>query len=122
MGKDRGEANKADILVRVCYRQPNKDKEADEAFYKQQTEVIQSLSHVLVGDFNLPDLCHKYSAAQRKKSRRYLDFVGENFLAQLVREPVSGSDLLDPLITNTENLWEVWWLEAALGSVTMIEL
>lgn len=122
MGKDRGEANKADILVRVCYRPPNKDKEADEAFYKQQAEVIQSLSHVLVGDFNLPDLCRKYSAAQRKKSRRYLDFVGENFLAQLVREPVSGSDLLDPLITNTENLWEVWWLEAALGSVTTIEL
>ena len=86
MGKDRGEANKADILVRVCYRQPNKDKEADEAFYKQQAEVIQSLSHVLVGDFNLPDACWKYHTAERKKSRRFLECVKDNFLKQLLRE------------------------------------
>lgn len=27
-------ANKADILVGVCYRLPNQDEEADEVFYK----------------------------------------------------------------------------------------
>ena len=31
----RGKANKADIMVRVCYRPPNQDEEADEIFYKQ---------------------------------------------------------------------------------------
>jgi len=30
----KGKANKADILLGVCYRPPNQDEEADEAFYK----------------------------------------------------------------------------------------
>jgi len=37
--KTRGRANKADILLRVCYRPPNQDEEVDEAFYKQLAEV-----------------------------------------------------------------------------------
>ena len=52
----RGKANKADILLGVCYRPPNQDEEADEAFYKQLAGVSQSLALVLVGDFNLPDI------------------------------------------------------------------
>ena len=55
----RGKANKADIMVGVCYRPPNQDDEADEIFYKQLGEVSQSLALVLVGDFNLPDVCWK---------------------------------------------------------------
>ncbi|PKU28707.1 rna-directed dna polymerase from mobile element hypothetical protein [Limosa lapponica baueri] len=45
----RGKANKADIMVGVCYRPPNQDQEADELFYKQLGEVSQSLPIVLVG-------------------------------------------------------------------------
>lgn len=121
VGKDRKEANKADILVRVCYRPSSKDKEGDEAVYKQLAEVMQSLSLVPVGDFNLPDLCCKCSTAQ-KNSRRCLDCVEDNFLAQLVRKPASESAPLDLLFTNTEDSWEMWWLEAVLGIVKMIEL
>ncbi|KAK4810732.1 hypothetical protein QYF61_007706 [Mycteria americana] len=44
----RGKANKADIMVGVCYRPPNQDEEADEIFYKQLGEVSQSEG--LVGD------------------------------------------------------------------------
>ncbi|GAB0206747.1 hypothetical protein GRJ2_003140300 [Grus japonensis] len=51
----RGKANKADILLGVCYRPPNQDEEADEAFYKRLAEVSQSLALVLMRDFNLPD-------------------------------------------------------------------
>lgn len=39
MGKDQGSTNKVDILVEVCNRQPNQDKETDEAFYEQLAEV-----------------------------------------------------------------------------------
>ncbi|GAB0209890.1 hypothetical protein GRJ2_003454700 [Grus japonensis] len=35
----RGKANKADILLGVCYRPSNQDEEADEIFYKQLGEV-----------------------------------------------------------------------------------
>ncbi|KAK4830603.1 hypothetical protein QYF61_012029 [Mycteria americana] len=34
----RGKANKADIVVGVCYRPPNQDEETDELFYKQLGE------------------------------------------------------------------------------------
>ena len=62
----RGKANKADILLRLCYRPPNQDEEADEVFYKRLAEVSQSLVLVLVGDFKLPDICLKYNTAERK--------------------------------------------------------
>ncbi|KAJ7406973.1 hypothetical protein BTVI_64322 [Pitangus sulphuratus] len=51
----RGKANKANILVGVCYRLPNQDEESDE--YKQLVEVSRSPALVLVGDFNLMDVC-----------------------------------------------------------------
>ena len=36
--KMRGKANKADILLGVCFRPPNQDEEADEVFYKRLAE------------------------------------------------------------------------------------
>ena len=37
----RGKANKAGILVGVCYRLPNQDVETDEEFYRQLAEVVK---------------------------------------------------------------------------------
>ncbi|GAB0207545.1 hypothetical protein GRJ2_003220200 [Grus japonensis] len=100
----RGKANKADILLGVCYRPPNQDEEAAEAFYKGLEEVSQSLALVLMGDFNLPDVCWKYNTAERKQSRRFLECVEDNFLTQLVSEPTRGGASLDLLFTNREGL------------------
>ncbi|KAK4810944.1 hypothetical protein QYF61_013352 [Mycteria americana] len=79
----RGKANKAGIVVGVCYRPPNQDEETDELFYKQLGEASRSLALVLVGDFNLPDVCWKYNTAEGKQSRRFLEHVADNFLTQL---------------------------------------
>jgi len=57
--KLRGKANKADVLLGVCYRPPNQNEEVDEVFYNRLAEVSQSLALVLVGDFNLLDICWK---------------------------------------------------------------
>ncbi|KAK4818426.1 hypothetical protein QYF61_012960, partial [Mycteria americana] len=103
-GRMRGKANKADILLGVCYRPPNQDEDADEAFYKQLAGVSQSLVLVLMGDFNLPDVCWKYNIAERKQSRRFLECVEDNFLTQLVSEPTRGGASLDLLFTNREGL------------------
>jgi len=40
-----------------------------------------------MGDLNLADVCWKYSTAERKQSRTFLECVEDNFLMQLVREP-----------------------------------
>ena len=96
----RGKANKADIMVGVCYKPSNQDEEADELFYKQLGEVSQSLALVLVGDFNLLDICWKYNTAERKQSRGFMECVEDNFLTQLVSEPTKGGAFLDLLFTN----------------------
>jgi len=94
----------ADILLGVCYRPPNQDEEADEVFCKRLAEVSQLLPLVLVGDFNLLDVCWKYSTAERKQSRRFMECVEDNFLMSLVSEPIRGGALLDLLFTNREGL------------------
>ncbi|KAK4832451.1 hypothetical protein QYF61_023175 [Mycteria americana] len=100
----RGKANKADIVVGVCYRPPNQDEETDELFYKQLGEASRSLALVLVGDFNLPDVCWKYNTAEKKQSRRFLECVADSFLTQLVSEPAREGAPLDLLFTNREGL------------------
>jgi len=102
--KMRGKANKADILLGVCYRPPSQDEEADQVFYKWLAEVSQSLALVLMGDFNLPDICWKYNTAERRQSRRFLECVEDNFLTQLVREPIRGSASLVLLFTKRAGL------------------
>jgi len=62
------------------------------------------LALVLVGNFNLPDICWKYNTAERKQSRRFLQCMEGNFLMQLVSEPTRGGALLDLLFTNREGL------------------
>jgi len=76
----RGKANKADILLGVCYRPPNQDEDVDEVCYKRLAEVSQSLALVLVGDFNLLDICWKHNTAESKQSRRFLECVEDNIL------------------------------------------
>ena len=73
----RGKACRGDILVGVCYRLPNHDEE-DEAFYEQLVDVERLPALDLLGDFNFPDVCWKYNAAQRKQSRRFLECMEDN--------------------------------------------
>jgi len=78
--KMRGKANKADILLGACYRPTSQDEEADEVFYRRLAAVSQSVALVLVGDFNLPDVCWKYNIAERKQFRRLLECMEDNLL------------------------------------------
>ncbi|PKU44969.1 mitochondrial fission process protein 1 [Limosa lapponica baueri] len=49
----RGKANKADIMVGVCYSPPNQAEEEEEIFCEQLGEVSRSLALVPMGVFNL---------------------------------------------------------------------
>jgi len=66
--------------------------------------VSQLLALVLLGDFNLPGICWKYNTAEKKQSRRFLEYVKDNFLTQLVSEPTTGGVWLDLLFTYIEGL------------------
>lgn len=54
-GKNQGKANKADILLGVCYRPPSQAEEVGELFHKQLEDVPGPPALALGGDFNLPD-------------------------------------------------------------------
>ncbi|XP_053914607.1 hyccin isoform X2 [Cuculus canorus] len=102
--KIRGAQKKGDFVIGVCYRPPSQEEAADELFYKQLGTVSKSLPLVLVGDFNFPDVCWEYNTAERKQSRRFLECIEDNFLAQLVSEPTREGAFLDLLFVNREGL------------------
>ncbi|TRZ14453.1 hypothetical protein HGM15179_012649 [Zosterops borbonicus] len=68
----KGKANKADILLGVCYRPPNQEEEVDNLLYKQLENVSGSPTLVLVGNFNLPDICWELNTAEKRQSRKFL--------------------------------------------------
>ncbi|KAF4794900.1 hypothetical protein TURU_097774 [Turdus rufiventris] len=79
----KGKAKKIDILLGVCYCPPNQEEEVENLFYKQLKNVSGSPALVLVGDFNLPDICWELNTAEKRQSRKFLECVEDNFLSQL---------------------------------------
>ena len=53
----KGKADKADILLGICYRPPSQGEEVDNLFYKQVENVSGSSALVLVSNFKLPNIC-----------------------------------------------------------------
>ncbi|TRZ10607.1 hypothetical protein HGM15179_016504 [Zosterops borbonicus] len=102
----KGRANKVDIVLGVCYRPPNQEEEVDNLFYKQLETVSGTSALVLVGDFNLPDICWELNTAEKRQSRKFLECMDDNFLSQLVGEPTRGETMLDLLFTNRDGLVE----------------
>ncbi|TRZ18418.1 hypothetical protein HGM15179_008659 [Zosterops borbonicus] len=79
----KGRANKADILLGVCYHPPKQEEEVDNLFYKQLENISGSSALVLVGDFNLPDIHWELNTAEKRQSRKFLECMDDNFLSQL---------------------------------------
>ncbi|GAB0206830.1 hypothetical protein GRJ2_003148600 [Grus japonensis] len=53
-----------------------------------------------MGDFKHPDICWKGNTARHAQSRRFLQSTDDNFLTQLVEEPMRREVLLDFVLTN----------------------
>ncbi|RMC06743.1 hypothetical protein DUI87_16189 [Hirundo rustica rustica] len=79
----KGKANKADILLGVCYRPPKQEEEVDNLFYQQLENISGSPAHVLVGNSNLPDICWELNTAEKRQSRKFLECMEDNLLLQL---------------------------------------
>ncbi|GAB0207632.1 hypothetical protein GRJ2_003228900 [Grus japonensis] len=102
--------NKGDVLVGVYYRSPSQDDSTDELFYRQLGEISGSVALVLMGDFNFPDINWEYHTAVTSRSGKFLKFVEDNFLAQVLRDPTRKDALLDLLFVNREGLvGDVMW-------------
>ncbi|RMC13313.1 hypothetical protein DUI87_10848 [Hirundo rustica rustica] len=49
-------------------------------FYKQLGNVSGLSALVLLGDFNLPDICWELNTAEKRQSRKFLECVENNFV------------------------------------------
>ncbi|RMB94728.1 hypothetical protein DUI87_28841 [Hirundo rustica rustica] len=75
----KGKANKADIPLGACYHPPSQKEEVDSLIYEQLENVSGSSALVLVGDFNLPDICLEPNTAEKKQSKKFLECMEDNF-------------------------------------------
>ncbi|RMC06694.1 hypothetical protein DUI87_16135 [Hirundo rustica rustica] len=78
----------------------SQEEEVDNLCYQQLENVSRSSALVLVGDFNLPDICWELNTAEKRQSRKFLECMEDNFLSQLVGEPTRGGTMLDLLFVN----------------------
>jgi len=57
-----------------------------------------------MGDFQHPDICWRDNTAGHKPSRKFQEYVDDNFLLQLIEKPTRRGVLLDLVLTNEEGL------------------
>ncbi|GAB0179062.1 hypothetical protein GRJ2_000371500 [Grus japonensis] len=111
----KGRAGAGDVIVGVCYRPPDQEDRADEALCRQMGAASGPQALVLMGDFNHPNICWRDNAAERKQSRRFLECVNNNFLLQVIEEPMRRGAMLDLILTNKEGLVGDVKLKGSLG-------
>ncbi|KAK4806962.1 hypothetical protein QYF61_027329 [Mycteria americana] len=95
--------NKGDV-VGVYYQSPSQDDSTYELFYKQLGEISGSVALVLMGDSNFPDINWEYHTVVTSKSGKFLKYVEDNFLSQVLCEPTRKDALLGLLFVNREGL------------------
>ncbi|KAM9591189.1 uncharacterized protein ACIBXB_006085 isoform 1-T2 [Morphnus guianensis] len=111
----KGRAGTGDIIAGVCYRPPDQEDRADEALYREIGAASRSQALVLMGDFKHPNICWRDNMAGHKQSRRFLECVDDNFLLQVIEEPMRRGAMLDLVLTNKEGLVGNVKLKASLG-------
>ncbi|PKU44704.1 glycerol kinase [Limosa lapponica baueri] len=115
----KGQTNMRYTVVGVYYRPPDQDGEVHEVFYNQLqvASQLQALVLVVLGSWflNHPDICWKVYTDRNTQSRRFLQCVDDNFLTQLVEEPMRREALLDLVLTNKEGPVEDSKVEGNLG-------
>ena len=90
------------VVGGVYYRSPDQEDEVDEVFYKQLEVASQSWPLVLMGDFSCPHICWIRNIARHVQV--FLQCVEDNFLMQVVEEPMRRGVLLDLVLTNKEGV------------------
>nr|XP_054509297.1 coiled-coil domain-containing protein 171-like [Agelaius phoeniceus] len=61
----------------------NEEEVVDNSFYKQLENVSGASAIFLAGNFNLPDIFWELNTAEKRQSRKFLEFAEDNFLSEL---------------------------------------
>lgn len=115
----KGRTGTGDILVGVSNRSLKQDDQPDESLYRQIGAASHLQALVLVEDFSNHDVCWRDNKAGHKQSRTFLEYVDDNFLLQVIKEPRRRGAILDLILTNKEGLVRNMKFKTALAAVTM---
>ena len=91
-------------MVSVYYRLPDQGEPIDKAFLLQLQEALGLQALILLRDFNHSDICCRDYTAGHKQPRRFLESINDNFLTQLIEEPMRRGMWLNLILTNKEGL------------------
>ena len=106
MGTNEGKGQQCRYHGGRLLRPPQQDEEADEIFYQSAAgRNLTIATLVLMRELSFPDVCWKYSTAERKGSRRFLSCADETFLTQLVREPAREGAPCSCCLLTEKDLW-----------------
>ena len=103
------------IRIGSFYRPPNQNKEIDLAMIDELERGIIN-STIIIGDFNLPNLCKDVPKNNTWETSLFRDNFDELFLTQHVLLPTRQSEILDLILTNDEKLIEDVELGEAIGN------
>lgn len=78
----------------------------DEALYRQIGGTLRSQILILMGDSDYPAVLWRDNTTRHKQSRRFLECVDDNFLLQVIEEPMRKGAMLDLILTNKEKFLE----------------
>ncbi|KAK4831262.1 hypothetical protein QYF61_016732 [Mycteria americana] len=93
----------------------SQEDQVDEALCRQIGAASGSQALVFMGDFNHPDTCWRDNAAGHKKSGRFLECTDDNFLLQMIEEPMRRGAMLNLVLINKVGLVGGGKLKSSLG-------
>ncbi|KAJ7402361.1 mitochondrial fission process protein 1 [Pitangus sulphuratus] len=104
--------------VGLCYRPPSQDDVANELLFEELRDTSRSTGLVLMGDFNLPKINWEHQTADTIWSIRFLQNSDENFMEQILREPILKDALSALLFVNRVDLMNKMEIGVILATVT----
>lgn len=66
--------------MRVYYRPPWQDDNADKLFFEELRDTCKPTALVLIGDFNLPKFNWEHHTAGATQAKRFLRNLDDNFM------------------------------------------
>ena len=95
------------IRYSVIYRPPDTCHEISVVLFNMLYELLKNVKHyVMMGDFNLPDICWTDFTAQSALSREFLTFCFKIGAFQVVNFPTRGENLIDLIFCSDRNYFK----------------
>ena len=93
------------VVLGLVYRPPNASQEINSSLWQELNRASKYRQICVLGDFNYRNVDWDLMIGNRE-SEEFLKVMQDNFLKQLVIEPTRGNNILDLIITNSDDIIE----------------